>query len=152
MSTNPIPSGYEGTVPYLICNDAAALLDFYKTAFGAEEIYRLHMPDGKIGHAEVRIAGGLVMLADEFPTWQCLSPKTIGGSGSSTHIYVENVDAFAEKAIAAGARVLQPLQTHFYGDRGCKLEDPSGHAWMFSTRVEDVSPEEMQRRLQSMEQ
>ncbi len=150
MSTQPIPSGYEGATPYLVCSDAAALIDFYKEAFGATEIYRLHMPDGKIGHAEIRIGGGLVMLADEFPSWNCLSPKTIGGSGSSTLIYVEDVDAFCAKAVAAGAKILQPLETHFYGDRSCKLEDPSGHAWMFSTHVEDVSPEEMQRRLQAM--
>lgn len=150
MKAKPIPQGYEGATPYLVCKDAKVAIEFYKAAFGARLVYQLHMPDGKVGHAEMKVGGGLVMLADEFPEWKCLSPVTIGGSGSSTLIYVEDVDAFFQKAVAAGAKVLQPLEDAFYGDRTCKLEDPSGHAWTFSTRMEDVSPEEMQRRLNAM--
>ena len=150
MNAKPIPQGYEGATPYLICKNAKAAIKFYKKAFGATLVYQLHMPDGKVGHAEVRIAGGVVMLADEFPEWKCLSPVTIGGSGSSTLIYVQDVDALFQRAVAAGARVLQPLENAFYGDRTCKLEDPSGHAWMFSTRIEDVPPDQMQLRLHAM--
>lgn len=150
MKAKPIPQGYEGATPYLICKDAKAAIEFYKKAFGAILEYQLHMPDGKVGHAEIEIAGGTVMLADEFPDWKCLSPATIGGTGSSTMIYVEDVDALFQQAVAAGATVLQPLTNHFYGDRTCKLEDPSGHAWMFATHIEDVSPEQMQLRLNAM--
>jgi PhnB protein len=150
MQAKPIPQGYEGATPYLICKDAKVEIEFCQKAFGATLLFQLDMPDGKVGHAELKVAGGLVMLADEFPEWKCLSPATIGGSGSSTMIYVEDVDALFQQAVAAGAKVLQPLENHFYGDRTCKLEDPSGHAWMFSTHIEDVPPDQMQLRLSAM--
>ena len=150
MSLKPIPDGYEGATPYLCCKDAANVLAFYEKAFGARELMRLIMPDGKVGHAEIQVAGGKVMLSDEFPEWGCLSPTTLGGSPNSVMIYVEDVDAFAERAIAAGAKVLMPVSNQFYGDRSCKLQDPSGHAWMFASRIEEVSPEEMQKRVTAM--
>lgn len=152
MPLKSIPEGYEGATPYLCCKDAAEVLEFYKKAFAAKEVMRLTMPDGKVGHAEVQIAGGKIMLSDEFPDWGCLSPATLGGSPNSVLIYVEDVDAFAERAIAAGAKVLMPVSDQFYGDRSCKLQDPSGHAWLFASRIEEISPEEMQKRVTAMGQ
>ncbi|HEY5792639.1 MAG TPA: VOC family protein [Chthoniobacterales bacterium] len=146
MAANPIPTGYENAIPYLCCRNAAELLEFYQQAFGAKEAYRLRMPDGKIGHAEIEIGTARVMLSDEFPEWGNLSPKTLGGTGGNVMIYVEDVDAFCRRAEAAGAQIHMPPTTHFYGDRSCKLIDPSGHVWVFATHVEDVSPEEMQKR------
>ena len=107
-------------------------------------------PDGKIGHAEIQIAGARIMLSDEFPDWGCLSPSTIGGSSTTIMIYVAEVDPFIERAVSAGAKVLQPLTDQFYGDRSCKLQDPSGHVWMFATHKEDVPPDELQRRAEAM--
>jgi PhnB protein len=150
MAVNPIPADYPGVTPHLYCRDAVSLIEFYKTAFGATEIYRLLMPDGRIGHAELTLCGGRVMLADEFPEWGCVSPLAVGGSGMSLMGYVADVDAFADQAIAAGAKVLMPVADQFYGDRSCKLQDPSGHVWMFATRIEEVPIEEMQRRCDVM--
>ena len=150
MQARPIPQGYEGATPYLICKDTKEEIEFCKTAYGATLLYQLFMPDGRVGHAELKIAGGTVMLADEFPEWKCLSPATIGGSGSFTLIYVEDVDALFQRAVDAGAKVVQSLENQFYGDRSCKLQDPSGHVWMFATRIEDVPPEQMQLRLNAM--
>jgi len=145
MAVNPMPSDYPGVTPHLYCRGAVALIEFYKTAFGATEFYRLVMPDGRIGHAELMIGGGRVMLADEFPEWGCVSPLGVGGSGMSLMCYVADVDAFADQAIRAGAKVLMPVADQFYGDRSCKLQDPSGHVWMFATRIKEVPIEEMQR-------
>jgi PhnB protein len=150
MPVKPIPDGYEGATPYICCKDAAAALDFYKTAFGAKELMRIPMPGGKIAHAEIQIAGARIMLSDEFPDWGSLSPLSIGGSATTIMIYLENVDPFVDRAVSAGAKVLQPLADQFYGDRSAKLQDPSGHAWMFATHKEDVSPEELQRRSEAM--
>lgn len=145
----PIPAEYPGITPYLSVNDAAAAIEFYKTAFGATEIMRLPGPDGKLGHAEVRIGNAVVMLADEAPDSGSLSPKTLGGSPVRLHMYVADVDAFFEKAVAAGAKILIPLADQFYGDRSGRLEDPFGHVWLVSTHTEDVSPEEMQKRMEA---
>jgi PhnB protein len=142
MPAKPIPDGYEGATFYLCCNDATSALEFYKTAFGAKELMSMPMPDGKIGHAEIQIGGARIMLSDEFPDWGCLSPSSIGGSATSVMIYFEDVDAVAERAVSAGAKVLQPVTDPFYGDRSCKLQDPSGHTWMFATHKEDVAPDE----------
>ena len=142
----PMPAEYPGVTPYLSVNDAAAAIEFYKKGFGATELMRLPGPDGKLGHAEIRIGDALVMLADEFPEYGNLSPRTLGGSAVRLHMYVEDVDAFFEKALAAGAKVLIPIANQFYGDRSGRLEDPFGHVWLVSTHIEDVSPEEMQRR------
>ncbi len=150
MPAKPIPDGYEGATPYLCCKDAANALEFYKTAFGAKELLRMPMPDEKIGHAEIQIGGARIMLSDEFPDWSCLSPLSIGGSATSVMIYFEDVDAVFERAVSAGAKVLQPVMDQFYGDRSCKLQDPSGHTWMFATHKEDVAPDELKRRAEAM--
>ncbi len=140
-----IPKGQEGATPYLSIKGAAAALEFYKKAFGAVELVRMDQ-DGKIGHAEMKIAGALIYLADEFPEIGAVSPKTLGGSSVTIAIYVENIDAFASKAVASGAKLTRPVEDQFYGDRAAQFEDPFGHRWWFATHVEDVSPEEMERR------
>jgi PhnB protein len=150
MPVKPIPEGYEGATPYLCCKDAAKAIEFYKSAFGAKELTTMPMPDGRIGHAEIQIGGARIMLSDEFPDWGCLSPSSLGGSATTVMIYFEDVDAVFERAMSGGAKVLQPLQDQFYGDRRCKLEDPFGHAWMFSTHKEDVPPDELKRRADAM--
>jgi PhnB protein len=148
----PIPKEYSGVTPYLSVNDAASAIEFYKKGFGAMEIMRLPDPSGKIGHAEVKIGKALIMLADENPDYGNLSPKTLGGSAVRLHMYVENVDAFFEKAVAAGAKILIPVADQFYGDRSGRLEDPFGHVWLVSTHTEDVAPEEMQKRMEAYSQ
>jgi PhnB protein len=148
----PIPAEYPGVTPYLSVHDAAAAIEFYKKGFDATEVMRLPGPDGKLGHAEIKIGNRLVMLADEFPEHGNLSPKTLGGSAVRLHLYVEDVDAFFTKAVSAGAKVLIPIADQFYGDRSGRLEDPFGHVWLVSTHVEDVSPEEMQRRMEALSQ
>ncbi len=144
MSVKPIPDGYEGITPYLICRNAEAAIDFYKRAFGAEEIIRVGAP-GMVGHAEMRIGKAIWMMADEFPP-MALSPESVGGSPVSLYIYVEDVDAFAEKAIAEGLEVLKPVQDQFVGDRSGHFKDPFGHLWGFATHKEDLTPEELSAR------
>ena len=150
MPAKPIPDGYEGATPYLCCKDAAKAIEFYEEAFDAKQLTTMPMPDGRIGHAEIQIGGARIMLSDEFPDWGCLSPSSLGGSATTVMIYFEDVDAVVERAVSGGAKVLQPLQDQFYGDRSCKLEDPFGHAWMFSTHKEDVPPEELKKRADAM--
>jgi PhnB protein len=150
MPVKPIPDGYEGATPYLCCKDAAGALEFYKAAFGAKELHRMPMPGGKVGHAEIQIGGARIMLSDEFPEWGNLSPLSIGGSATTVLIYFEDVDAVADRAVSAGAKLLQPPTDQFWGDRSCKLQDISGHTWMFATRKEDVSPAEMNTRAAAM--
>lgn len=143
----PIPEDYQAATPYLICRGAAKAVDFYRRAFGAVEHFRMDAPDGKIGHCEMRIGKhAMIMLADEHPEMGALSPQTLGGTPVSIYIYVEDVDALARQAEKAGAKVLRPVATQFYGDRSVMLLDPFGHQWGFATHVEDVSPEEMERR------
>ena len=146
MKTKPIPDGYESATPYLICTDATRAIEFYKKAFGATELERLLMPDGRVGHAELKISGATIFLADEFPNMGCVSPQTLGGTTVRMMIYVADVDAFAAHAVGAGATVLQPPADQFYGDRNCKLSDPFGHVWMFGSHQEDVSREEIRQR------
>jgi PhnB protein len=141
-----IPEGFEGATPYLSINGAAEAIEFYKKAFGAVETMRLAQPDGRIGHAELKIGKASIMLADEFADIGFLSPKSLGGSPVTIHIYVEDVDALAARAQAAGAKVLRAVANRFYGDRVGKFEDPFGHVWSFATHVEDVSREEMGER------
>ena len=143
----PIPDGYEGITPYLICKNAEAAIDFYKRAFGAEELYRIGQP-GMVGHAEMRIGKAIFMLADEFPP-MALSPESVGGSPVSLYIYVEDVDKFAEKAIAEGLEVLKPVSDQFYGDRSGHFKDPFGHLWGFATHVEDLTPDQLKERAAS---
>lgn len=147
QKVKPIPDQCPGITAYLGVHDAAAAIEFYKNAFAATEIMRLPMPDGKIGHAEVKIGDATLMLADEAPDAGHQSPKTLGGSTVKLHMYVEDVDAFFERAVAHGAKVLIPPADQFYGDRSGRLEDPFGHLWIVSTHTEDVSPEEMERRM-----
>ena len=142
----PIPEGYHSVTPYLCVKGAAAAIDFYKKAFGAKELLRMPAPGEKIGHAEIQIGDSHVMLADEFPEMGFLSPQSVGGSPVMMHLYVEDVDVTANKAVAAGAKVTRPVADQFYGDRGGQVEDPFGHKWYVSTHKEDVSPEEIEAR------
>ena len=141
-----IPEGFEGATPYLSIKGAAAAIEFYKKAFGATETMRMAGPDGRIGHAEIKIGKANIMLADEHPEIGFLSPSTLGGSPVAIHIYVENIDALAAQAEAAGAKVLRAVSDQFYGDRTGQFQDPFGHVWHFATHKEDVSSEEMQKR------
>jgi PhnB protein len=145
-----IPAGYAGVTPYLIIRDATRALEFYKKAFGAVELMRFPTPEGKIGHAEIKIGDGVVMLADESPAMGHKSPQTLGGTAVSLMFYVANVDTQFAKAVAAGAAVVNPLKDQFYGDRSATLADPFGHVWTLATHTEDVSAEEMQRRMAAM--
>ena len=141
-----IPDDRQGATPYLTVKNAAAAIEFYKQAFGAVEAFRLDDPAGKVGHAEISIGDAPLMLSDEFPEMGVVGPETIGGSPVCIHIYVEDVDAVVNKAVAAGAKILRPVADQFYGDRGGKLQDPFGHLWWFATHKEDVSPEELKQR------
>lgn len=145
-----IPTAYAGVTPYLIIRDAARAILFYKKAFGATELMRFPGPDGKIGHAEIKIGEGVVMLADEAPAMGHKSPQTLGGTAISLLFYVPDVDARFAKALAAGGTVTNPLKDQFYGDRSGTLTDPFGHVWTIATHTEDVSGEEMQRRMAAM--
>lgn len=150
MSVKPIPDGYHTATPYLIVKGAADAIEFYKNVFGAAELMRVPGPGGSVMHAEIKIGDSIIMLADEFPEMDALSPKTIGGSPVILMLYLPNVDEVFQRAIAAGAKELRPLQNQFYGDRSGTVEDPFGHKWTISTHVEDVSPEELERRLAAM--
>jgi PhnB protein len=145
----PIPEGYEGPTAYLIVDGAAAAIDFYKKAFGAKENERFPTPDGKIMHADLMIGGGHIMLADASPEMGFRGPEAFGGSPVSLCIYVEDVDRVVARAVAAGAKVTRPVADQFYGDRTGGLTDPFGHIWYVMTHVEDVSSEEMQKRMAS---
>jgi len=142
----PIPEGFHSVTPYLTVDDVDAAIDFYERAFGAVEVFRLPMGE-KVAHAEVRIGDSIVMLADEWPDLDLLGPKSRGGTTSRLMIYVADVDAAFARAVAAGAKAERPVENQFYGDRSGSLVDPSGHRWTLSTHVEDVSAEEMQRRM-----
>jgi PhnB protein len=146
----PIPDGYTAITPYLTVKGAAAAIDFYKKAFGAEEALRMNTPDGKVMHAEIRIGGAVVMLHDEMPEWKALSPQTIGDSASSIMLYVNDVDAVFKRAIAAGATSVMEPADQFYGDRSGGLKDPFGHKWHIATHIEDVAEDEIRRRAAKM--
>jgi len=143
---NPIPEGYHAVTPYLVVDDAAKAIEFYQKAFAAQAGVRLDMPGGKIGHAELKIGDSMIMLADEFPEMDALSPKTVGGTPVNIALYVEDVDATVELAISCGATITKPIQDQFYGDRSGTLVDPFGHKWTIATHIEDVSDEEMKKR------
>ena len=142
----PIPEGYNSVTPYLIVDGAARAIEFYKQAFGATIGVRMDGPEGKVGHAELKIGDSHVMLADENPQMGARGPKTVGGSPISLVLYVEDVDAVVSRAVEAGAKLTRPVADQFYGDRTGGVEDPFGHAWYVATHVEDVSPEEMKKR------
>jgi PhnB protein len=144
--TDPIPSDYPRVTPYLIVDGAADAIDFYKTVLGATERLRMEGPDGRIGHAELGVGDSVIMLADENPAMGARSPRTIGGTPVTIHVYVEDVDGAFERAVQAGAKTLRAVEDRFYGDRSGQLEDPFGHQWDLATHVEDVPPDEMSRR------
>lgn len=146
VSVKPIPEGYHSVTPYLILSDASEAIAFYKKALGASEVVRMDDPTGKIHHAEISIGGSRIMLADEHPEIQALSPKTIGGSPVSIHLYVEDVDAAVERAVAAGAKLIRPVADQFYGDRVGGIEDPFGYRLYIATHKEDLTAEEIRRR------
>ena len=148
----PIPTGYHNITPYLIVRNAAAAIDFYKKALNAVELMRFPGPGGKLMHAEMKIGDSPVMLADEMPEEGHVGPQTLGGAAVSLLLYVENVDARFAQAIAAGATVKRAVADQFYGDRTGTLADPFGHVWSLATHKEDVSMEEMQRRMAKMGQ
>jgi PhnB protein len=145
-----IPDGYPQVTPYLCVDGAAAAIDFYGRVLGATERMRMGGPDGKVGHAELQIGSGLVMLADEFPGMGQRSPRSLGGSPVTVSVYVEDVDAVFAKALDAGAKEVRAVETQFYGDRAGQFEDPWGHLWSIATHVEDVPPEEMARRAEAV--
>ena len=149
---NPIPPGVPAATPYLIVSKAIEMIEFYKKVFGATEIMRFNQPDGRIGHAELRINGATIMLSDEFPDMGFLSPASLGGKRSpvSIHLYVENVDDVYKRALAAGATSLREPADQFYGDRNAQVRDPSGHCWDLAMRVEEVSAEELDKRFKKM--
>ena len=147
MSVSAIPEGYHSVTPYLIVDGAEEAIRFYERAFGATEVLRMPMPGGRIAHAEIRIGDSHVMLSDEWPDMGVLGPKSRGGPTASLLIYTEGVDAAFARAVEAGATVEREVQDQFYGDRTGTLIDPFGHRWTIATHVEDVTPEEMRRRM-----
>ncbi len=149
MAVSSVPEGYTSVTPYLIITGAADAIEFYKRVFGATELMRFGGPDGKVGHAELQIGSSRIMLADEHPEMGYRSPQTVGGSGTGIMLYVDDVDAVFSRAVDAGARTHQAVKDQFYGDRSGAVIDPFGHWWTIATHVEDVSPEEMQRRMQA---
>jgi len=146
MPVKPIPDDYPQVTPYLCVDGADAAIEFYGQVFGAAIRMRMGGPDGKVGHAELSLGRGLIMLSDEFPEMGIKGPTSIGGSPVTVSVYVTDVDAVFAAALAAGATELRPLEDQFYGDRSGQFLDPWGHRWSVSTHVEDVSPEEMERR------
>lgn len=148
--TNKVPTtpiGYHSITPYLIVDDAAKAIEFYKQVFGATEAMRMEKPGGKIGHAELKIGDSKIMLADEYPEMKVRGPQAYGGSPVMIHLYIDNVDAVVGQALAHGAKIVRPVENMFYGDRSGTLVDPFGHTWDVSTHVEDVSPEEIEKRV-----
>ena len=137
MATKSIPDGYHSVTPYLIIKGAAAAIDFYKRAFGATELMRMPSPDGRIGHAEIKIGDSAIMLADEHPQMGYKSPQSLGGAGVSMMVYVDRVDDVFKRAVETGAKEMQPVKDQFYGDRSGTFGDPFGHVWTISTHKED---------------
>jgi len=150
MGVNPIPEGYPRVAPYLNIAGAAEAIDFYCSVLGATERMRMAGPDGKIGHAELAIGDSVIMLADEHEAFGNKSPGTLGGTPVSMMVYVADADATFAAAVAAGATEIQALEDRFYGDRSGMFKDPWGHEWTVSSHIEDVAPEEMERRMAEM--
>ncbi|MDD2761631.1 MAG: VOC family protein [Methylomonas sp.] len=145
----PIPDGCHTVTPYLTVHVADAALAFYKKAFGASEVIRLHRPDGKVGHAEFKIGESHFMISDEYPNPNSTSPHTLGGTSVKLHLYVSDADAVFSQAIAAGAKETMPVENQFWGDRMGSLIDPFGHHWLIATHVEDIDPSELQGRMEA---
>jgi PhnB protein len=148
MAVKPIPDGYHTATPYLIVNDAAKAIEFYKTAFGATELMRMPGPGGRIMHAEIKIGDSPIMLADEYPEMGHRGPQSLGGTTVSLLLYLNDVDAQFRQAVAAGATVQRPIRDEFYGDRTGTVIDPFGHIWSLATHKEDLTPEQMEKRFQ----
>lgn len=149
-TTSPVPEPGSALTPHLVLRDAARAIDWYVAVFGAVEEFRLTEPSGKVGHAELRLGGGRLMLADEYPDYGALGPAAVGGTPVRLHLYVPDVDAVVSRAVDAGATLLRPVQDEFYGDRAGMLKDPFGHLWQLASRREEVSPEQMQQRWSAM--
>jgi PhnB protein len=147
MAVKSVPDGYHTITPYLIINGAAQAIEFYKRAFGAAETVRMPDPKGRIAHAEIKIGDSMIMLADEHHEMGHRGPRTLGGTSVSILLYVPDVDSVFDRAIKAGAKSQRPVADQFYGDRMGTLEDPFGHVWTIGTHIEDVSAEEMKRRM-----
>jgi PhnB protein len=141
-----LPDGYHTVTPALTVKQGPEAIEFYKRAFGAQELCRMHGPDGRIMHAEIQVGDSRIMLNDEMPETGCLAPRSAGGATSSLYLYVPDVDVAFARAVAAGATVLMPVTDMFWGDRFGQIEDPSGHRWGLATHVEDPSPAEIERR------
>jgi PhnB protein len=150
MSVRHIPEGYATATPYLVIKGAAEAIEFYKRALGATELMRFPMPDGKVAHAEIQIGNSRIMIGDENPEKGYHGTQGPGASGAGIMLYLENVDDVFNRALGAGAKALEPVKDQFYGDRSGTLIDPFGHWWTLATHVEDVAPEEMQRRAEAM--
>lgn len=146
MSEQTVPRGYHTVTPSLVVSDAESAIAFYSRAFGAEELFRLTTPEGRVAHAEIRIGDSILMLAEENPDWDNRAPRSVGATTVRIHLYVDDVDAFAQRAIVAGAEQLIPVGDQFYGDRSGRLADPFGHEWIVASRYEDLTPDEMQER------
>ncbi len=140
-----IPEGYHSITPVLIVKDGNAAIEFYKNGFDVEERSRMKSPDGRVAHAELKLGDSIFMLSDEYQEMKCHSPNSIGGSPVSMYVYVEDVDELFNKAVSAGAKVLDPVNDQFWGDRHGLLEDPFGHLWSIATHKKDLSEEEMKR-------
>ena len=149
MSVSPIPAGYHSVIPYLSVDNAGAAIDYYIKAFGAIEVMRMPMGD-RIGHAEIKIGDSHIMLSDEFPEMGMIGPNKRGGPSVSIMIYLPDVDTVFARAISEGGREERAVQDQFYGDRSGTLVDPFGHRWMIATHIEDVSDDEIQRRMEAM--
>lgn len=149
-TVSAIPPGMHSVTPHLICAGASEAIEFYKKAFGAEELSRVPGPDGKLIHASIRLFNSIVMLVDEFPDWGCLGPKTLKGSPVTIHLFVEKVDAVVDQAVQAGATITMPIADMFWGDRYGKIQDPFGHEWSIATHMQDLTPEEIQQNMQKM--
>ncbi len=148
MAVSPIPPGYHTVTPYLVLKGAAAAIEFYKKAFGAAELFRMEGPGGSIGHAEIKIGDSQIMLGEECGEMGYKGPATLGGTPVGIMLYVKDADAVFNAAVAAGAKVMKPMQNQFWGDRCGTVIDPFGHQWTVATHVEDVPPEEMQARME----
>ena len=146
MSVQPIPEDYPRVTPYLIIDGASDAIDFYTKVLGAQERMRMPGPAGKLGHAELQLGNSVIMLADEFPDMGAAGPKSVGGTPVTLHVYVEDVDSVFDNAVASGAKEIQAVENKFYGDRSGQFEDPFGHQWNVASHVEDVPPEEMEKR------
>jgi PhnB protein len=136
--------------PYLRLRNAAQAIDFYRKAFGAEELYRLVEPSGRVGHAEIKLGGVTIMLSDEYPEMNIVGPQALGGTTFALHLHVDNADAWIARAVGAGAVVTRPATDMFYGERSGAVRDPFGHEWLIGNEIEKVSTEEMQRRYDAL--